>query len=248
MPPYDPLPERSSADSNSAADVNKQQENITAVITGWIDISVALTYLSASEITTASDMTGIISVGMKLKITQTTVKYFDIVAIDSGKITVDAGTTYTVANAAITLPAYSTQDMPFGWDTDWWSYTPSLTNLTLGNGTIVGVYKRTGPNIVQMKVVITLGSTSSVDGDVQVSPPSSANITNGLFEIARAVLRDVGTQSYEGQVILIDATHISTRVFTSGGSYVGGTSLSSTVPFTWTTGDIIELAFIYMEA
>ena len=66
-----------------------------------------------------ADMTGLISVGNRIKLTQTTVKYFIVTAVGSYAggatlITVYGGTDYTLANAAITSPSYSSAKSPFG--------------------------------------------------------------------------------------------------------------------------------------
>jgi hypothetical protein len=82
----------------------------------------ALTYLGADSptftATTASDLTGIISPGMRLKLTQTTDKYFIVTAINTGTLTMYGGTDYTLANATITNPQISSSKIPFGFPAD----------------------------------------------------------------------------------------------------------------------------------
>lgn len=81
-----------------------------------------LSYASADDptfvITTATDLTGSIGVGMRLKLTQTTVKYFIVTAITSNSITVYGGTDYTLANEAITSPYFSSVKCPLGFPLD----------------------------------------------------------------------------------------------------------------------------------
>jgi hypothetical protein len=93
---------------------------------GWISLG-ACTYEGADDPTftfsLASDVTGVLSVGMRIKLTQTTAKYFIITAVGAytgGKtiITVYGGTDYDLANAAITVPYYSIQKAPFGFPLD----------------------------------------------------------------------------------------------------------------------------------
>lgn len=88
----------------------------------WNSISTILTYASADGPTfvanTSVDLTSVISVGMKLKLTQTTVKYFIVTAITSTTITLYGGTDYTLANATITLPFVSSMKAPFGFPLD----------------------------------------------------------------------------------------------------------------------------------
>ena len=52
----------------------------------------------------------------------------------------------------------------------WTAYTPTFTNLTVGNGTLDCQWFRSG-RFVSFKVKITFGSTTSVSGAVIVSLP-----------------------------------------------------------------------------
>jgi len=94
---------------------------------GWELISATLTYASADSptfvINTSIDLTSVVSLGMKLKLTQTTVKYFIVTAITSGSITLYGGTDYILTNTAITLPYFSIAKAPYGFpvDVDKWS-------------------------------------------------------------------------------------------------------------------------------
>lgn len=92
------------------------EKKLCNIETGWIPLSDTLTYASATTITTASDLTGFIEAGMKLKITQPTdgVKYFVVIAITSSLITISTGT-YDLDNEAITSPYYSMAETPYGW-------------------------------------------------------------------------------------------------------------------------------------
>ena len=105
---------------------------------GWIALG-ACTYEGADDPTftfsLASDVTGVLSVGMRIKLTQTTAKYFIITGVGAytgGKtiITVYGGTDYDLANAAITVPYYSIQKAPFGFPLDPTKWTTSLTDTT----------------------------------------------------------------------------------------------------------------------
>lgn len=102
------------------------------VIDGWISAEETWTYASADDptytFTVAADVTTKYSVGMRIKLTQTTVKYFIITAVSTFSggnttITVYGGTDYDLANAAITSPYYSMVKAPFGFpmSPDKWS-------------------------------------------------------------------------------------------------------------------------------
>jgi hypothetical protein len=108
-----------------AADVKTRIENaenktasiISQQADGWIPVVDSWTYSSADSpifvITVPSDATLKYSVGMRIKLTQTTVKYFIIHAVTSTTLTVYGGTDYTLAVAAITSIYYSREKCPF---------------------------------------------------------------------------------------------------------------------------------------
>lgn len=85
---------------------------------GWISARATLTYASASAPTfvcnTSINLSTRISVGMKIKLTQTTTKYFFVTAITSTTITLYGGTDYVLANATITNVYYSMVKSPYG--------------------------------------------------------------------------------------------------------------------------------------
>lgn len=108
----------------------------TPVINNWNTWQPipALTYLAADSptftATTASDLTGIISPGMRIKLTQTTDKYFICTAINTGTITLYGGTDYTLANAAITTPFVSASKIPVGFPADPTKWMVRVANTT----------------------------------------------------------------------------------------------------------------------
>ena len=94
---------------------------------GYIQCTKTLVYAAADDpsftFTIANfDATTIFSVGMKLKLTNATVKYFFITKVvfdDPGStITVYGGTDYDLVDDDITLPYYSTQKAPLGFPLD----------------------------------------------------------------------------------------------------------------------------------
>ena len=85
---------------------------------GWIAAGETWTYASATTFTISGDKTTKYSAGMLVKLTQTTVKYFFITAVSysapNTTVTVNGAGTYTLANAAITLPFFSLGYQPQG--------------------------------------------------------------------------------------------------------------------------------------
>jgi hypothetical protein len=113
---------------------------------GWISAGETWTYASADDptftFTVAADVTTKYSVGMKIKLTQTTVKYFIITKVayssPNTTITVYGGTDYDLADSAISANYYSMMRTPVGFpmSPDKWSETYSSTSATtLNNAT-----------------------------------------------------------------------------------------------------------------
>lgn len=106
---------------------------LQGTITGWVAFNETLTYASGTSVTIVGDRTDVLSVGDKVKFTQTTEKQFYVasVAAASGTTTLGlaAGTNYTVANAAITTPYYSKAASPQGF-LHWFGWTPTWSGFS----------------------------------------------------------------------------------------------------------------------
>jgi len=85
---------------------------------GWQPAKGSWSYASADAptfvITVPSGAASIYNVGDRIKLTQTTVKYFIITAITDTTLTVYGGIDYTLVDAAISLNYYSHQKAPLG--------------------------------------------------------------------------------------------------------------------------------------
>jgi hypothetical protein len=133
----------------------------------------------------------------------------------------------------------------------WASYSPTPTGITIGNGTVTALWKQIGKEII-VDAVITFGSTTSVTGAVSISLPATAATRYGsLFSVVDGVsaLNDSGIATYVGVVFFNNSTSTANiRVSNASGTYLATTELSSTVPFTWGTGDSIQTKFNYEPA
>ena len=104
---------------------------------GWVSGTGTWSYSSADSptfvISINADVTAIITVGMKIKLTQTTTKYFIVTAVGSYSgsatlVTVYGGTDYTLANAAISNPYYSSDRAPLSFPLDPSKWTVSVSD------------------------------------------------------------------------------------------------------------------------
>jgi hypothetical protein len=125
----------------------------------------------------------------------------------------------------------------------WTSYTPTLTNLTLGNGSVTARYRQIG-KIVDVFFLFTLGSTSAVGSGPQFSLPITG-VNDSI--IYNAYFQDAGTNTFLGNLNL-QATTATVFCANVAGTYPSYAGVSATVPFTWTTNDFIKALFSYEVA
>ena len=119
-----------------------KNRQISGGLDGWIPAEQTWTYASATTITVPSGAASRYQKGDKIKLTQTTVKYFYIIGVADTVLTVTGGSDYTVANAAITSPYYSHVENPMGFPA-YFSYTPTISGFT-SNPTISARFKVSG--------------------------------------------------------------------------------------------------------
>lgn len=123
----------------------------------------------------------------------------------------------------------------------WTSYTPTLTNLTLGNGSLSFAYQTNG-KMVNVRGRFTLGSTSAVSGSATFSLPTTP--TGFAYGMAFIV---AGGANYVGQST-VSGTNVVVTAINAAGTYATRVSTSSTVPGTFTTADQINFSLTYETA
>lgn len=131
----------------------------------------------------------------------------------------------------------------------WTTYTPTWTNLTVGNGTVTARYCQIGKLVIGY-VQIVLGSTSSVGtGPYFTLPVTGASVTGTNIQIGNMYLEDAGVAGYYGVTTYNSTTTTKPQVLFANSTYAGGfAALTATVPFTWGTGDLFNSVFIYEAA
>jgi hypothetical protein len=123
------------------------------------------------------------------------------------------------------------------------SYTPTLTNITLGNGTVTARYVQVG-KLVTVFFNFLLGSTSAISTSPSFTLPVTG-ITDSI--LYNAYFQDAGTDTYMGGINL-STTNATIFIPNVSGTYPSFASVTSTVPFTWTTNDFIRTIFTYEVA
>lgn len=128
------------------------------------------------------------------------------------------------------------------WLAAWTSYTPTLTNITLGNGTVAGAYRQVG-TVVTFRAQFTFGSTSSVSSQGRLSLPVTASAQFQMVD-AWAVH---GSSFYQLWGEITNAGTLD-RILRNGGGTTADTLISGTNPFTWATNDILVVTGTYEAA
>jgi hypothetical protein len=128
----------------------------------------------------------------------------------------------------------------------WISYTPTWTNLTVGNSTQTFNYSQIGKTI-HVNGVLTYGSTATVSGSIILSLPVTAT-TNNFFPYGVVYAVDSGTASYPLFMQQASTTQVALFVINAAGTYAVLADTSGTVPFTWAVNDRIHTSFTYEAA
>jgi hypothetical protein len=129
----------------------------------------------------------------------------------------------------------------------WTTYTPTWTNLTVGNGTVSARYQKIG-KVVNVYVGFVFGSTSAFTGGGSNFTLPFAIATNNVSYQYFGELLDNGTADYSGCIIVVGAGNCYISALNAGTTFLNPQSVSSTVPFTWTTGDGFQFLFSYEVA
>jgi hypothetical protein len=161
-------------------------------------------------------------------------------AITSGTNTGDETSATIKSKLGITtLSGDNTGDQTIHADGAWSTWTPTFTNLTVGNGTVVAKYKQIGTKTYAIKVWITLGSTSSVGTNPSFTLPFTSANTQ-LIPFGSGSISDASPAGfYDSCLQLKSATEVYIIVKYIVGSYIGLRGLTSAIPVTFAANDII---------
>jgi hypothetical protein len=133
--------------------------------TGWIDAGIAWNYASADDPTYIFDapgnVTGTYNNGCRIKLTQTTDKFFivtktEFVSGTTTAVTMYGGTDYDLIDAAITSPQYSRAKSPqnFPLDPDKWSIEVTDTTLRSQSSPTNGTWYNLGSISIDIPIGI----------------------------------------------------------------------------------------------
>lgn len=172
----------------------------------------------------------------------------DSLNIKDGKLnTVDSVVTANYTDGSI-LPEHLVAASGTTWA--WQTYTPTLTNLTLGNGTVTAKYAQIGKTVV-VRINFILGTTSAVASNPAFSLPVTGATYAGSqaqLIVGQCRLLDAATLSYTGSVIRPSTTTIRPQVQNASLTYIFDQDVAATIPFTWGNLDEMHIYAIYEAA
>lgn len=124
------------------------------------------------------------------------------------------------------------------------TFTPTFTNLTLGNGTAQGRYTKIG-NTVHVEVYVLWGSTTSASGAWYVTNlPFVSDATHRAYGSSNIL--DAGTQNYYGGTAVTEsASNLFFLALNTSGTYLTQTNVTATVPMTWVATDAVRASVQY---
>ena len=128
----------------------------------------------------------------------------------------------------------------------WQAYTPTLTNATLGNGTLTGSYTQIGKLVIG-RAEFVLGSTSSLTGaGLRISIPVTAVSANCITGTIRVF--DFGASFTYGTINPDTTTQIDPVLYVTNALFATPAAITSSAPMTWTTNDTLRVFFYYEAA
>lgn len=127
----------------------------------------------------------------------------------------------------------------------WQSWTPTFTSgASAGDGSFDGSKAVLIGTTCHFRMVFTLGSTSTVTGDVQVSTPytmADSRDADGF----RGTLLNTGVAIFLGVGQALSTSGFRVRAVDPSGTFSDPAALSSTIPFTWGNTDRMLITGTY---
>lgn len=135
---------------------------------------------------------------------------------------------------------------------NWETFTPTLTNVTVGDGSETAVYCQLGDGTTDGLVVwyygLTFGSTTAITGSVVIYYPVVSGGSRFGSAISTVFCEDASGTDYHGTLFRNTSSYGTVRVFNASATYLKTTNLGASVPFTWASGDRLIISGVYQSA
>lgn len=227
---------------------------------GWVSANESWTYASATTITVPTNATFKYSVGDKIRLIQSgSAKFFYITGVAATTLTINGGTDYTLANAAIIQPCYSKRATPQGFP-QWFAYTPTWTaasvNPAIGNGSITGKFTMNGKTVTARCTVVYGSTTTFGAGNYRITYPISSVTWSAAEDLmgiglGHYVRNGVANYIIHGYARTAVSSHFEMAVQASAGgagTYPTWSNFTQAVPATSANGDSFRIQVTYEAA
>jgi hypothetical protein len=125
----------------------------------------------------------------------------------------------------------------------WITWTPTLANIVLGNGTVTARYQQTG-NTVNFSFRLVFGTTTTISGSPNITLP----ITSNSYAYFIVNCTDTGVAGYTANAIIPSGTTMYFDLIDTTSSRAVSAAFSATSPFTWGNGDSFTVSGSYEVA
>lgn len=169
---------------------------------------------------------------------------------------INAFNTHTHTGTGTDAPLITTSGIGngtgFGSGDVWTPWTPTYTQLTVGNGIHASAYQKIG-KIVICRIGFTFGSSSSMGTNASFTLPVQASSAYKFSSYAGALyMEDNGVAGYAGFIQLQSQTTAGLTYGNAGGTYLGNGGVSTNAPSmtgsAWANGDYFSGNFTYQAA
>lgn len=229
-----------------AAHLNDIQDAINGLEAGWTPAPETWTYASATTFTVSGDYTAYYVTGTRIRMTNSTVKYFVVVSsahsAGTTTVTITGGSDYSLVDLAITLPYYSYSPSPPNYP-PMFNYTP--TGVSAAGVTLSGRFSVLGRRcLVDLLMEFTGAITFTTMPTLPIT--ASANMSTGSAQNhspcgTLGYLNSGTTQVMNSYLPCVIASDTTVGIF----SAAAGASMSATAPITWANNDILNAHFSY---
>lgn len=168
-------------------------------------------------------------------------------AIATSKLASDAGIIAAMLGTAAITPVKLMSGTGSTWS--WATWTPTWTNLSVGNGTVTARYVQTGKT-VDCFIRLVVGTTTSITGTVSFTLPVTAASSYASSQVSAGVLHydDVGTAGYVGTFDILTTTTCTPHVGNASGTYTSSAPMTASVPFSFGNADFFAGTLSYEAA
>ena len=148
------------------------------------------------------------------------------------------------------------QDVVENWNSiggAWTSYTPTWTNLTVGNATQDSAFIAAGKLHI-VRIFLKFGSTSSISGIPEITLPNGVSFSSGYAVttiVGTGGLRDAsGGTDYTAILMRSGSTAARLRFLAEqvNATYAAASAISASIPMTWAVDDEISGTFTFEAA